>query len=138
MSREQGRRHCLFMDSKGLVCASRTDLQHHKVRWRRRLPTSRRWLVRLPDGALEQGRALTILTPPFDVAWLRHPLCRCRPASPPFLQKPFAHDVPHCKTLLEAIGQMKPTVLIGVSTIAGAFSQEVLKVRERGVFSGVG
>jgi malic enzyme len=46
--------------------------------------------------------------------------------------------VPHCKTLLDAIGQMKATVLIGVSTIAGAFSQEVLKVRERGVFSGVG
>jgi hypothetical protein len=63
MSREQGRRHCLFMDSKGLVCASRTDLQHHKVRWRRRLPTSRRWLVRLPDGALEQGA--DNLDPPF-------------------------------------------------------------------------
>jgi malic enzyme len=46
--------------------------------------------------------------------------------------------VPHCKTLLGAIEQMKPTVLIGVSTIAGAFSQEVLKVRGRGVFSGVG
>ena len=46
--------------------------------------------------------------------------------------------MPHCKTLLGAIEQMKPTVLIGVSTIAGAFSQEVLKVRGRGVFSGVG
>jgi hypothetical protein len=32
LSRQQGRRHCLFMDSKGLVCASRTDLQPHKAR----------------------------------------------------------------------------------------------------------
>jgi hypothetical protein len=31
LSRQEGRRRCLFMDSKGLVCASRTDLQHHKA-----------------------------------------------------------------------------------------------------------
>ncbi len=31
LSREEGRRHCFFMDSRGLVCASRTGLQHHKV-----------------------------------------------------------------------------------------------------------
>lgn len=68
----QGRRRCFFMDSKGLVCASRTDLQHHK--------------------------------------------------------KPFAHDVPPCRTLPEAIRQLRPTALIGVSTIAGAFSPEVLQV----------
>lgn len=71
MTREQGRSHCLFMDSKGLVCASRSDLQPHK--------------------------------------------------------KPFAHDVPHCRTLLEAVQQIKPTVLIGVSTVAGAFSGDVLQ-----------
>lgn len=76
MSREEGRRHCLFMDSKGLVCASRTDLQHHK--------------------------------------------------------RPFAHDVPPCATLLEAVRRLHPTVLIGVSTIAGAFDAEVLQVRRRG------
>ncbi|KAL4857157.1 NADP-dependent malic enzyme [Chlorella vulgaris] len=71
MTRQQGRRACLFMDSKGLVCSARTDLQHHK--------------------------------------------------------RPFAHDVPPCRTLLEAIQQMKPTVLIGVSTMAGSFSSEVLR-----------
>ena len=26
----QGRKHCIFLDSKGLVCASRQDLQEHK------------------------------------------------------------------------------------------------------------
>ncbi|PSC71198.1 NADP malic enzyme [Micractinium conductrix] len=71
MTRQQGRQHCLFMDSKGLVCAARTDLQHHK--------------------------------------------------------KPFAHDVPPCRTLLEAVRTIKPTVLIGVSTVAGAFSEKVLQ-----------
>lgn len=30
LSREQGRQRCFFMDSKGLVCASRRDLQPHK------------------------------------------------------------------------------------------------------------
>ncbi|PRW57539.1 NADP malic enzyme [Chlorella sorokiniana] len=71
MSREEGRRHCYFMDSKGLVCASRTDLQHHK--------------------------------------------------------RPFAHNVPPCRTLEEAIQALRPTVLIGVSTMAGAFSRSVLQ-----------
>ncbi|EIE27596.1 cytosolic NADP malic enzyme [Coccomyxa subellipsoidea C-169] len=31
LTREEARQHCLFMDSKGLVCASRTDLQPHKL-----------------------------------------------------------------------------------------------------------
>jgi len=31
MSREEGRRRCFFMDSKGLVCAARDDLQRHKL-----------------------------------------------------------------------------------------------------------
>ncbi len=58
---------------QGLVCASRTDLQHHK--------------------------------------------------------RPFAHDVPPCRTLEEAIQALRPSVLIGVSTMAGAFSRGVLEVR---------
>ena len=50
-----------------------------------------------------------------------------RPLLPlPAPQKPFAHDVPACKTLLEAIRQVRPTVLIGVSTQAGSFDGEVL------------
>ncbi len=68
----QGRQHCLFMDSKSLVCASRSDLQPHK--------------------------------------------------------KPFAHDLPFQRTLLDAIHEFKPTALIGVSTSRGAFSQDVIQV----------
>ncbi|CAK0739550.1 hypothetical protein CVIRNUC_001175 [Coccomyxa viridis] len=30
LSIEEGRKHCIFLDSKGLVCASRQDLQEHK------------------------------------------------------------------------------------------------------------
>lgn len=69
----QARKHCIFMDSKGLVCAARkAELQHHKL--------------------------------------------------------PFAHDLPFQKDLLSAVQQLHPTVLIGVSTIAGAFTAEVLAV----------
>jgi malate dehydrogenase (oxaloacetate-decarboxylating)(NADP+) len=34
----QGRQRCLFMDSKGLVCASRSDLQPHKRPFAHDLP----------------------------------------------------------------------------------------------------
>lgn len=71
MSLQQARRHCYFLDSKGLVCASRTDLQRHK--------------------------------------------------------QPFAHDVPPQRDLKSAIRALRPTALIGVSTIAGAFDQEVVE-----------
>ncbi|KAG6598114.1 NADP-dependent malic enzyme [Phytophthora cinnamomi] len=37
----------------------------------------------------------------------------------------FAHDTPACPDLLSAIDQIKPTALIGVCTIAKAFSEEV-------------
>ncbi|CAL5223762.1 g6326 [Coccomyxa viridis] len=71
LSIEEGRKHCIFLDSKGLVCASRGDLQPHK--------------------------------------------------------QPFAHDIPYQKTLLDAVLEFKPTALIGVSTMRGAFSEGVLK-----------
>lgn len=67
---EQGRQHCFFMDSRGLVCRSRTNLQHHK--------------------------------------------------------EPFAHDVESCPDLLSAIRALRPTALVGVSTIAKAFNKEVV------------
>jgi malate dehydrogenase (oxaloacetate-decarboxylating)(NADP+) len=57
--------------SQGLVCASRTNLQHHK--------------------------------------------------------EPFAHDVDFCADLKSAITALKPTALVGVSTIAKAFDQEVVE-----------
>lgn len=59
------------MDSKGLVCASRTGLQAHK--------------------------------------------------------RPFAHDVPFQPDLISAVKALRPTVLIGVSTIRGSFTQEVVQ-----------
>lgn len=37
----QARQHCLFMDSKGLVCASRTNLQPHKLPFAHDLPFQR-------------------------------------------------------------------------------------------------
>ena len=39
----------------------------------------------------------------------------------------FAHDVPFQPDLMSAIRAIRPTVLIGVSTIAGAFTEEVVK-----------
>jgi malate dehydrogenase (oxaloacetate-decarboxylating)(NADP+) len=72
LTRAQARTRCLFMDSKGLVCAARRDLQPHK--------------------------------------------------------RPFAHDVPPCATLLEAVTRLRPTALVGVSTSPGAFSREILEV----------
>ena len=71
MSRAEGRKRCFFVDSKGLVCASRTNLQHHKLA--------------------------------------------------------FAHDVPQCASLEEAIAALRPTVLIGVSTSRGAFNAHILR-----------
>eukprot|EP00775_Hariotina_reticulata_P013302 gene13302-13431_t len=67
---EQGRQHCFFLDSRGLVCKSRTNLQHHK--------------------------------------------------------EPFAHDVEFCPDLKTAIEKLKPTALVGVSTIANAFNKEIV------------
>ncbi|OAE35301.1 hypothetical protein AXG93_392s1500 [Marchantia polymorpha subsp. ruderalis] len=68
---EEAMKFCFYVDSKGLVCKSRTGLQHHKL--------------------------------------------------------PFAHDVPFQPDLLSAVKELRPTVLIGVSTITGAFSKEVLE-----------
>eukprot|EP00644_Phytophthora_capsici_P008491 jgi/Phyca11/566063/estExt2_Genewise1.C_PHYCAscaffold_200070 len=38
---------------------------------------------------------------------------------------PYAHDAPECDSLLETLDRIKPTALIGVCTIAKAFSKEV-------------
>jgi malic enzyme len=66
----QGRRRCVFLDSKGVVCASRTGLQEHK--------------------------------------------------------RPFAHDIPFLPDLLSAVREFRPTALIGVSSVAGAFTPQVV------------
>lgn len=41
-------------------------------------------------------------------------------------KEPFAHDVEFQPDLLSAIKALKPTALVGVSTIAKAFSKEVV------------
>uniref|UniRef100_A0A8C4GXD2 Malic enzyme n=1 Tax=Dicentrarchus labrax TaxID=13489 RepID=A0A8C4GXD2_DICLA len=39
----------------------------------------------------------------------------------------FAHDHPHLKTLEEVVHTMKPTAIIGVAAIAGAFTEKIIK-----------
>lgn len=41
-------------------------------------------------------------------------------------QKPYAHMHAPCKDFVEAINDLKPTTIIGVSTIGGAFTKEVI------------
>jgi malate dehydrogenase (oxaloacetate-decarboxylating)(NADP+) len=42
-------------------------------------------------------------------------------------QRAYAHNLPPCKEFLEAVMRLKPTAIIGVSTIGGAFTQEVVE-----------
>ena len=42
-------------------------------------------------------------------------------------QKPYAHPHAPCKDFVAAINDLKPTTIIGVSTIGGAFSQKVVE-----------
>ena len=68
---EDARKHCWFVDSKGLVIKSRDHLAEHKLH--------------------------------------------------------FAHDFKTCPDLLSAIHALKPTAVIGVSTIAKAFNKDVVE-----------
>jgi len=53
-------------------------------------------------------------------------VCRSRLEGLQHHKRPFAHDAPPCKTLLEAVELARPTALVGVSTVPGAFTAEVL------------
>jgi malate dehydrogenase (oxaloacetate-decarboxylating)(NADP+) len=46
-------------------------------------------------------------------------------------QKPFAHSTTPSKDLVETIETLKPTILIGVSTKGGAFTQKVVEAMSR-------
>lgn len=46
-------------------------------------------------------------------------------------QKPYAHHLPAIDDFAQAINQFKPTAIIGVSTVGGAFTQEVIKTMTR-------
>jgi malate dehydrogenase (oxaloacetate-decarboxylating)(NADP+) len=72
---EEARRRCWFVDSKGLVVASRTDLAPHK--------------------------------------------------------RPYAHDAPSPAGFLGAVRALGPTAIVGVSTIAKAFTREVIEEMAR-------
>ncbi|KAL2613721.1 hypothetical protein R1flu_025413 [Riccia fluitans] len=74
MTVEESLQRCFYLDSKGLICKSRTDLQHHKL--------------------------------------------------------PFAHDIPHMSSLLEAVTQLKPTILVGACTQGGAFTKEIVEITD--------
>jgi len=72
---EEARRRCWFVDTKGLVVKSRTDLAPHKLR--------------------------------------------------------FAHDAPPVADLVGAIRALRPTALVGVSTMPKAFGQAVIEEMSR-------
>jgi len=46
-------------------------------------------------------------------------------------QKPYAHQHPPTKDFVAAIESIKPTTIIGVSTIGGAFTQKVVEAMSR-------
>ncbi|WP_127091897.1 NAD-dependent malic enzyme [Aquabacter cavernae] len=46
-------------------------------------------------------------------------------------QKPFAHDHAACTSFVEAIEQIKPTAIIGVSTVPKLFNQAVIEAMSR-------
>jgi malate dehydrogenase (oxaloacetate-decarboxylating)(NADP+) len=46
-------------------------------------------------------------------------------------KRPYAHDAAHGADLREAIGALKPTVLIGVAAVGGAFTEEVVGLMAR-------
>jgi malate dehydrogenase (oxaloacetate-decarboxylating)(NADP+) len=46
-------------------------------------------------------------------------------------QKPYAHDHPGAKTFLEAVESIRPTAIIGVSTVPKLFNQAVIEAMSR-------
>lgn len=71
LSLEEARQRCFLFDSKGLVCASRSDLTDSK--------------------------------------------------------NTYAHEVAPAESLVDAVRQLKPTAIIGTSTIPGSFSEDVVR-----------
>jgi len=46
-------------------------------------------------------------------------------------QKPYAHAAKPTKDLVAAISELKPTILIGVSTVGGTFTQQVIETMSK-------
>jgi hypothetical protein len=55
-------------------------------------------------------------------------VCASRRPSLQHHKLPFAHDVPFCADLKAALEALRPTALIGVSTIGGAFKEHVVRL----------
>lgn len=55
-------------------------------------------------------------------------VCRSRLEGLQHHKVPFAHDIPYQPNLRAAVEAIRPTVLIGVSTVAGAFDEEVVRL----------
>jgi malate dehydrogenase (oxaloacetate-decarboxylating)(NADP+) len=71
MSEEDARKHCWFVDSRGLVCAERDNLAEHKL--------------------------------------------------------PYAHEHPYIDNLLDAVKELKPTAILGLSGQPQTFTKEVIE-----------
>ena len=71
MSEEGARKHCWFVDSRGLVCAERENLAEHKL--------------------------------------------------------PYAHEHPYIDNLLDAVKELKPTAILGLSGQPQTFTKEVIE-----------
>jgi hypothetical protein len=133
VSVEEGRARCFYLDSKGLVGFRG---------WRSNLgQTLVVFLVICAYGAPPTGfadpRPSLPLHPADPSRAAPNPPHPTRPPTPqvcasrrPSLQHhklPFAHDVPYCADLRSAVGQLRPTALIGVSTIGGAFKEGIVR-----------
>ena len=71
ISEEDARKHCWFVDSRGLVCAERENLAEHKL--------------------------------------------------------PYAHEHPYIDNLLDAVKELKPTAILGLSGQPQTFTKEVIE-----------
>lgn len=78
----------------------------------------------LEGATIEEGRAHNWL---FDVNGL---MVKSRTDLADF-QKPFAHDHAACTSFVEAIEQIKPTGIVGVSTVPKLFNQAVIEAMSR-------
>jgi malate dehydrogenase (oxaloacetate-decarboxylating)(NADP+) len=77
-------------------------------------------VARCPGLDLARARARCVFVDSAGLVTAR------RPGDLAAHKRPFAHDLPQVKSLLEAVRLVRPTVLVGVSAVAGAFNADVL------------
>jgi hypothetical protein len=122
MTLQQARERCLFLDSRGLVCKSRTGAPPPAPPPPAacRLPPPHLPALPRAGPALHSQGPLVPTAPPPAPA----------PAAPraglQHHKLPFAHDVPFQPDLKAAIRAFQPDAIIGVSTMPGTFDAEVV------------